>query len=192
MVGAGALAPFLVRAHAAVRPIERVTLWNHRRASAEVLAATLCGSFDVTVADDLEAAVRDADIISCATLSTAPLVQGAWLRAGQHLDLVGGFTLGMREVDDAALQRARLFVDTDDATHEGGDVAIGLRDGVIQPADVVATLHDLCCGVNLGRHGADEVTLFKSIGASIEDLAAAMLVWDRRNGVMSSPLLREA
>jgi ornithine cyclodeaminase len=184
MVGAGALAPFLIRAHAAVRPITKVTLWNHRVAGAEALALTLSGSaFDVTVTTDLEAAVQDADVISCATLSGSPLVRGAWLRPGQHIDLVGAFTLAMRETDGDALRLARVFIDTEDATVEGGDVAIALRDGVIQHSDLQGTLHDLCRQNRPGRTGADEITLFKSTGSAIEDLAAAILAWER----LSSP-----
>ena len=178
VVGAGALAPFLVRAHAAVRPIERVTVWNHRRAGAEALAGRLDGlGFSVVVADDLAPAVAAADVVSCATLSTAPLVLGRWLLPGQHIDLVGAFTFAMREADDEALRRASVFVDTEDAQHEGGDVAIALRDRVLAPADIRGTLHALCSGQAAGRTARSELTLFKSTGAAIEDLAAAMLVW---------------
>ena len=177
IVGAGALAPFLVRAHAAVRPIDEVAIWNHRPAGAETLAAALSGEgFRVGIAESLEQAVGGADVISCATLSTAPLIEGAWLRPGQHLDLVGAFNLDMREADDAALRRARVFVDPDAALTEGGDVALALRDGAIDRAHVVADLGALCRGA-AGRTGPDEITLFKSVGAALEDLAAATLVW---------------
>jgi ornithine cyclodeaminase len=177
MIGAGALAPFLVRAHCAVRPIEKVAIWNHRRAGAERLAAALSREgLNAAVADDPEAATREADVISCATLSTTPLVKGAWLRAGQHVDLVGAFNLQMREADDEALRRARVFVDTEAALHEGGDVAVALASGAIEPSHVVGDLAALCDGAP-GRGDPDEITLFKSAGAAIEDLAAAMLVW---------------
>jgi len=177
MVGAGALAPFLARAHAAVRPIEEVTVWNYRSAGAEKLAAALAGhGWRVHVADDLESAAREADIISCATLSAAPLIAGAWLREGQHLDLVGAFNLEMREADDEALRRARVFVDTDAALAEGGDVALALRSGAIDRAHVLGDLGALCRGM-AGRTGPQQITLFKSVGAALEDLAAAMLVW---------------
>jgi ornithine cyclodeaminase/alanine dehydrogenase-like protein (mu-crystallin family) len=179
LVGAGALAPFLARAHASVRPIDAVTIWNHRPASATRLAQSLGGrGWRIEVADNLESAVRAADVISCATLSTAPLIAGAWLGAGQHVDLVGAFNLTMREADNEALRRARVFVDTEAALSEGGDVALALRDGAIARDEVVADLGALCRGVP-GRGGADEITLFKSVGASLEDLAAAMLVWER-------------
>jgi ornithine cyclodeaminase/alanine dehydrogenase-like protein (mu-crystallin family) len=179
MVGAGALAPFLIRAHRAVRPIAEVAIWNRRRAGAERLATALAGEgLRVAIADDLQAAARQADVISCATLTSAPLIKGAWLKAGQHVDLVGAFSLQMREVDDEALKRARVFVDTEAALHEGGDVAAALMSGAIDKTHVVADLAALCAGAK-GRGGPEEITLFKSVGSAIEDLAAAMLVWKR-------------
>jgi len=184
MVGAGALAPRLVRAHAAVRPISHVTIWNHRRESAERLAVELAdGPWRVEVADDLEEAVNGCDILSCATLSRVALVKGAWLRPGQHVDLVGAFNRRMREADDEVIRRASIFVDTPAAITEGGDVAQAIDDGVISPDDVRADLAGLCLERHEGRDAPDEITLFKSIGASIEDLAAAILVWKRAGGV---------
>ncbi len=112
------------------------------------------------------------------TLSHSALIKGAWLRAGQHLDLVGAFNLQMREVDDEALRRSRVFVDTEAALREGGDVAVALASGAIDRSHVVADLAALCAGAK-GRREADEITLFKSVGAAIEDLAAAMLVWSK-------------
>jgi ornithine cyclodeaminase len=177
MVGAGALAGFLVRAHASVRPIRRVTLWNRSRAGAERLAATLApDGLEVVVTDDLAGAVAEADIVSCATLAREPLVQGAWLKPGAHLDLVGAFNLAMREADDEALHRARVIVDTPAALTEGGDVAVAIKAGTYVPDRVSGTLADLCHGRLAGRTTEAEITLFKSVGAALEDLAAAMLV----------------
>jgi alanine dehydrogenase len=183
MIGAGALAPHLVRAHACVRPIETVTLWNRTRARAERLAADLQDRFAVDIADDLETAVRQADIVSCATLSAEPLVRGAWLKRGAHVDLVGGFTPGMREADDEAVRRTRIYVDTrTGAVKEAGDIVDPIRRGVIKEADIYGDLFDLCRGIEPGRKTAVEITLFKSVGTAIEDLAAAMLVWRRLGG----------
>ncbi|HST95118.1 MAG TPA: ornithine cyclodeaminase family protein, partial [Microvirga sp.] len=110
MVGAGALAPFLIRAHMSQRPIREVALWNHRPEKAEALAAELAREgLPVAAVTDLEAAVRGADLVSCATLSTAPIVKGAWLKEGAHLDLVGAFNLRMREADDEALRRSQVY-----------------------------------------------------------------------------------
>lgn len=183
MVGAGALAPFLIRAHAGQRPLEDVALWNHRPGRAEALAASLrAAGLPVRAAGDLEGEARAADLISCATLSRAPVVLGDWLKPGAHLDLVGAFNLSMREADDQALRRARLHVDTAAALSEGGDVALGLRDGAIDRAAVRGDLFDLCRGRIAGRGGPEEITLFKSVGTAIEDLAAAELVWRRLVG----------
>lgn len=179
--GAGALAPFLIRAHLSVRPITRVLLWNHRPGKAAALAADLQQQgLPVSAVDDLEAAVREADIVSCATLAKAPFLQGVWLKPGTHLDLVGAFNLTMREVNDAALTRASLFIDTSAALSEGGDIAIGIAGGVIKADDVKADLAALCAGQHKGRTSPDEITLFKSVGAALEDLAAAQLVWSRQ------------
>lgn len=179
VVGAGALAPFLARAHASVRPLARIAVWNHRPAGAERVAAELRATgLPAEAVTDLEAAVRDAEVVSCATLSTAPLLRGAWLRPGQHVDLVGAFTFAMREADDDALRRARVFVDTPAARVEGGDVAAAIRDGVLRDREVLADLHALCRGEHPGRGGPDEITLFKSVGTAIEDLTAAVLVWE--------------
>ena len=122
--------------------------------------------------------MRAADVVCCATLSTAPLVRGDWLAPGQHLDLVGAFTMAMREADDDCLRGARVFVDTPAALTEGGDVAVAIRDGALREADVLADLAALCRGEHPGRGGADEITLFKAVGTAVADLAAAVAVWD--------------
>jgi ornithine cyclodeaminase/alanine dehydrogenase-like protein (mu-crystallin family) len=180
MVGSGALAPFLIRAHAALFPLERVSLWNHRRVGAERLQASLAGlPLSVDIIEDLPQRVAQADIVSCATLSRAPLVMGAWLRPGVHVDLVGAFNLAMREVDDEALARARIFVDTEAALREGGDVAAALAAGTLRPNRVIGTLARLCSGAVAGRLSGADITLFKSVGAAIEDLTAAIAVWRR-------------
>lgn len=179
MIGAGALAPHLVRAHACVRPIKHVTLWNRTRAKAVALGFQLAeGGLTVDVTDRLEEAVRKADIVSCATLAGEPLVQGRWLKEGAHVDLVGGFTPRMREADDEAIRRARVFVDTRaGALKEAGDIVDPIKRSVLKEADVQADLFGLCRGTEKGRQSAAEITLFKSVGTAIEDLGAAMLVW---------------
>jgi ornithine cyclodeaminase/alanine dehydrogenase-like protein (mu-crystallin family) len=179
MVGAGALAPFLIRAHASVRPIHEVAIWNRSRARAQALIAVLAPSgIAATIVDDLAAAVARADIVSTATLSAEPLVRGAWLREGTHLDCVGAFKPAMRETDDEAVRRARIFVDTrTGAFAEAGDILQPLQAGVIGKEAVVGELTELCRGTVQGRGSAEEITLFKSVGASIEDLAAAIAVY---------------
>ncbi|MGO9420157.1 ornithine cyclodeaminase family protein [Roseiarcus sp.] len=182
IVGAGALAPFMARAHASVRRYNEVAVWNHRPEGARRLAMSLADAgLNAKPTEDLEAAVSEADVISCATLATEPLIAGQWLRPGQHLDLVGAFNVSMREADDEALRRAHIFIDTDAALTEGGDVAAGILGGVIDRSAVIANLPALCRGAP-GRRTPDEITLFKSVGAAIEDLAAAILVWRKSGG----------
>ena len=182
LLGSGALAPFLARAHASVRPIREIAVWNHRPEGAKALAAKLTAEGFVARAEtEVQAAVEGADVISAATLSTAPILRGAWLKPGQHVDLVGAFNMRMREADDLALQRARVFIDTPSALDEGGDVAQAIASGALAKSAIVADLAALARGAP-GRGADDEITLFKSVGASIEDLTAAQLVWRRVGG----------
>jgi len=188
MVGAGALAPFLVRAHASVRPLRDIAIWNRSPDGAERLAAQLAErGLPARPAASLEQEARAADLISCATLSSEPLILGEWLRPGAHLDLVGGFRPTMREADDEAVRRATLFCDTRaGACQEAGDLTQPLASGLIQEGDIAADLFDLCGSAHPGRRNADEITLFKSVGTALEDLAAAILVW-RQVGDVSPP-----
>ncbi len=181
MVGTGALAPYLVSAHASVRPICNVLIWGRTPDKAVKLAKRLDRTdFRVAATEDLEAAARGADIISCATLSRDPLVRGDWLRPGQHLDLVGAFRPDMRESDDQAIRRARVFVDTrDGATKEAGDILQPIENGIFDPVDVAGDLFDLTRGERAGRRYYDQITLFKSVGTALEDLAAAELAAER-------------
>ncbi len=178
MVGAGALAPFFIRAHRTVRPITRTLLWNKTRGNAEKLATELSSEgLAVEVADDLEAAVREADIISTATLSTAPLVRGAWLKPGAHLDCVGAFSASMRETDDEAVQRARLFADVRASVlKEGGDFVQPMKAGLVPVTKIEADLFDLARGSIAVARMPEDITFYKSTGSAIFDFAAAALV----------------
>lgn len=186
MIGTGAMAPELIRVHARVRPIEEVAIWGRRPEAAASLAAALSASLPralgrpiaIRAAADRRPAVAEADIISCATLSAAPLVEGDWLREGQHLDLVGAYTPRMRESDDRAVRRARVYVDTRaGALKEAGDIVQPLANGTIGESHVIGDLHELSRGQCSGRAPDDvtSITLFKSVGAALEDLAAAEL-----------------
>lgn len=186
MIGAGALAPHLIAAHAATRPIERVTIWNRSRAAAERLRGALLHLFPIVeVSADRETALRSADIVSAATMTREPLVEGRLLRPGCHVDLVGAYAPDMREADDETIRRARVFVDTRAGMRESGDIAEPLRSGLLSEADIAGDLHDLVRTGGPARRTAEEITLFKSVGNAVEDLAAAALVWQRLTGTVS-------
>lgn len=179
MIGAGALARFLVLAHAAARPINEVAVWNRSPSGAERLAAELDRpGLRVRAVTDLPTAVAGADIVSCATLSNDAIVAGGWLKPGTHLDLVGAFKPAMREADDAAVARSRVFVDTPKALEEAGELVQAMAAGVFARDQVAGDLFSLCRGGE-GRRSGDEITLYKSVGTALEDLAAAALVWRR-------------
>jgi ornithine cyclodeaminase len=181
MIGTGALAPHLILAHATTRPIREVLIWGRTPDKAERLARNLdARRLAVSATRDLEGAVRGADIISCATLSRDPLVRGAWLQPGQHVDLVGGFTPEMREADDAAIERARVYVDTyAGALKEAGDIVQPIASGVLDEKVIGGELAELAQGRRSGRSFYNQITLFKSVGTALEDLAAAALVFEQ-------------
>jgi ornithine cyclodeaminase/alanine dehydrogenase-like protein (mu-crystallin family) len=177
MVGAGALAPYLIRAYQAIRPgLRQVQVWNRTQHKAEQVAAAVRGTPACSVAD-LQAAVSEADMICCATSSLEPLVRGEWLRPGTHLDLIGGFTPGMREADDDAVRRSQLFVDSRwFTTDHVGDLTQPIAGGVIQRSHVLADLFELCIGSHPGRTDAAQITLFKCGGGAHLDLMAAQYI----------------
>ena len=180
LVGTGALAPHLLAAHASVRPIHNVLVWGRDPAKASRLAHRLDRrDLRVTSTTDLAGAVRGAHIVTCATLAREPLILGEWLPQGVHLDLVGGFTPEMREADDDCISRARIFVDTrEGATTEAGDITQPLANGRLALDDIAGDLLELCRGTRAGRRFYDQITLFKSVGTALEDLAAAALLLD--------------
>lgn len=180
IVGTGRLAPHMARAHCHERGVTRLRVWGRSGVGAQTLAQMLRDEgLPAQAVDDLERAVREADIVSCATTATAPIVHGAWLRPGCHVDLVGGFRRSMREADDAAVAGARVYVDTfAGALAEAADIVEPMDRGVIARSDVLGELGELVSGAVSGRGTPDEITLFKSVGTSIEDLAAARLLLD--------------
>jgi len=168
MIGAGGLAPYLVRAHRSVRPgIDRVMVWNRTRDKAQALAALLSAEgIEAAAVDDLDAAVAGADIVSSATMASRPLIRGAVLRPGTHVDLVGSFTPEMREADDAVLQRSSLFVDHRQTAGRSGEFIGPLERGVITHDDIRGDLFELCQGRVPGRTSPDEITMMKNGGGS--------------------------
>ncbi|MGR3631777.1 MAG: ornithine cyclodeaminase family protein [Limimaricola soesokkakensis] len=174
IVGAGNVAASLREAYGAAFPQARFTVWNRSREGAERLRAK---HPDIEIAVDLELAVGRADIVTCATMAKTPVVRGDWLRPGTHLDLIGAFTPQMREADDRALQRARIFVDSRATTLDHiGELKIPLKAGAIAREDVVAEFSE----PDLFRRGSDdEITLFKNGGGAHLDLMVARHILDR-------------
>lgn len=184
IVGAGRIAALAAEAFAVVRPIRSVSVWNRDMAKAERLVAELRATgFEAEAAASLERAARRADIITCATPSTAPIIHGGWLQPGTHLDLIGSFTPAMREADDICFVRGQIYVDTRDALAEAGDLTGPIAAGVITAEDVRGSLADLCAGRVAGRASDDDITVFKSVGTALADLAAAALVHAGRGTV---------
>ena len=180
VVGAGRVASLLPSAMAAVRPIEHVLVWNHRSEGARTLARCLCEQgLHAEATDDLRGAVQRADVVSCATLATQPLIRGEWLQPGTHLDLIGSFAPDMREADAQCVARARVFIDQDEALAKAGDLLQAVAEGAFTREAVQGTLEQLCRGERGGRGHAGEITLFKSVGSAWQDLAAAGLVVTR-------------
>lgn len=180
VVGSGRLAGNLARAYAACFALDRVVVWNHRREGAERLVAELLADgVPATMTNDLPAAVRSADIVTAATLASDPVVHGAWLRPGTHLDLVGGFTPMMRETDDDAVRCADVYVDTmDGALAEAGDIVQPVRSGVLDVDDIRGDLFTLCAAPEPPHRAVDAITLFKSVGHALEDLVTAATVYE--------------
>jgi len=177
VVGTGPLALELVEAHTAMRPLRHVLVWGRDFQKARKLAARFHRpKFRIEATADLEGAVRGADIVVCATASHSPLIRGDWLQPGQHLDLLGGVTPEMREVDDECIRRARVFVDSRDRTPaEAGDIAQPVASGVLTADDIAGDLFELGRGERAGRRFYDQITLFKSVGTALADLCAARL-----------------
>ena len=180
VVGAGKLALNVIEAHTAVRPLTSVTIWARRIEQAEKVAkAARTLGCDAQATDDLESATLQADIISCCTLSRAPLVKGAWVKPGTHIDLIGAFKPEMRETDSALIAKASVFADTREGVlSEGGDIVQAIRESAFDASEIKADLFDLARGYHAGRRSDYEITIFKSVGAALEDLAAAILTYE--------------
>jgi ornithine cyclodeaminase len=176
IIGAGAVAASLIEAYSALIPDLAVTIWARRPEAARALAAQYPG---VTVATDLETAVGEAEIISTCTMAREPVLKGAWLQPGQHVDLIGAYTPDMREADDEALRRAAIFVDSRETTLPHiGELKIPLANGVITPEDIQGDFHQLVAGT-AGRRSDDQITLFKNGGGAHLDLMTARVILAR-------------
>lgn len=180
VIGAGRVGSLLPDAYRVVRPIERVTVWDRKAENADAMVQRLRREgMDAEVCTNIAVAAARADIVSCATLATEPIVQGAWLSINSHLDLIGSFTPAMREADDACFGGdVRIYVDTGEALQKSGELLGPMSRGVFKADDVAGTLADLSRGTVQRRGNTGGRTLFKSVGTALEDLAAAVLVFE--------------
>ena len=183
VLGAGHLAPYLAAAHADVRPVRMVTIWARRANQADAAAhrlRKLRPELEVVIEQSIERAVRSADIVTAATRATEPLISGEWLQPGQHLDLVGSYRPDMREIDEVGVARSEIFVDNVSAAlSEAGDIMSALDTSAILPHRILGELADIAAG-SIGRSSEHAITLFKSVGTAVADLAAAIAIWEKR------------
>jgi ornithine cyclodeaminase len=181
MIGTGSLAPHLIRAHCSVRPIKKVYVWGRNFLKAAQIVDSLINlPAKVKAIEYLDEFVAKADIISTATMSSEPLVHGKWVKEGTHVDLVGSYLPTMREADDALMRKASVFVDDLEAAFkESGDLIIPGRKGILRKGQIKGSLYELCRMVKLGRATSKEITVFKSVGLALEDLAGAGLLYEK-------------
>lgn len=178
IIGAGSVGEKLIRAYCSVfASIKRVMIWNRSSAKAEILAHKLSTEdFPVSAISDLENACEQADIISCATMSTTPVLSGDWVQLGTHVDLIGAFKADMREADDALIKKGKLFVDSFETTLDHiGELKIPLDHNVIQRYDILGDLYAMTAG-ECGRANNDDITVFKNGGGAHLDLMTAKCI----------------
>lgn len=181
VIGSGSVAYHLAQAHSSVRNYKHIEVWARNSDKAQALLDSLKqqGFTNVSLANDLQEAIQKADVISSATLSKEPIIKGEWLKPGVHLDLIGSHTPKTREADDEVIRRSTIYADSrEGALHETGELAIPIASGLLDPKDVQADLVELCKANKLARKNEEEITLFKSAGLAIEDLAAALMVYE--------------
>lgn len=179
VVGSGKVAQHLVQAHRVVRNFRKISIWARNPVKMTSLVASLAqAGIRAEAVEDLEAAAREAHVISCATLSATPVIKGEWIKPGTHLDMIGSHKPDTRETDNDAIRKSNIFVDSRmGALHETGELALPVAEGIISEKDVKADLAELIRGIHPGRESEEEITLFKSAGLAVEDLAAALLVY---------------
>ena len=173
MIGTGDLSSELILAHSSVRDIKKVYVWGRSLEKSNKIVEMLKDKFEISAVENIEEVISEVDIISCATLSSEPLVFGKFLKEGQHVDLVGSYKPNMRESDDEAMKKADIYIDTDMALKESGDLQNIIKE------EVKADMYQLCRGECDGRVSDKQITLFKSVGHALEDLVAAKLVKEK-------------
>ncbi len=184
MIGTGALAPDLIRAHLSVRQLEKVLVWGRNREKAQRVVDQLSGLDEISatleVVDTIAEGMAVADIVSCATNSPTPLVLGGQLRPGQHIDLVGAYKPDRRESDNAAILRSKVYLDTlSDGLQGSGDIVQPLKNWIISEDHIQGDLFSICGTAKYTRNNEDEITLFKSVGYALEDLVAAQYYYEK-------------
>jgi ornithine cyclodeaminase len=181
ILGSGVQARSHLDAIPCVRPIKRVRIWSRTPKHARALADEYRSRFaEVTVHDDAESAVRGAAIVCTVTSSNNPVLRGKWLSPGSHVNAVGVSQPRAREIDTEVVTRASLFVDRrESALKEPGDILQPLSAGAITPDHIKAEIGEVVAGTKPGRRSDDEITLFKSLGLAVEDIAAAQFVYTR-------------
>ena len=184
MIGTGNLAPHMIKAHCVVRNYSRILIWGRNEEKAERLALSLnIKDKEILAKNDIKEALNVADVISCATLTQKPLIMGDWIKPGQHLDLVGAFTPDMAEADSKAIAKSKVVVDTyEGALSESGELINALKDGHIKKKHILSDLRELVLEEKDIRTDSNDITLFKSVGTALEDLAAAQLVIEKNLG----------
>lgn len=181
VIGTGALSAELIHAHCAVRPIKEVLVWGRSEDKAQsIIDSVSIAGVTLKTVSSIEVGMKQADIISCATLSPTALVFGKDLRPGQHLDMIGAYKPDMREMDDEVLAKADVYVDNiEGATKETGDLAIPIANGTFKVENIKADLFELAQGKKTVERNNETITCFKSVGHALEDLAAATLAFDK-------------
>lgn len=178
MIGTGALSSELIKAHSCVRDLKEIYIWGRDKNKAQKIADSL-PEYNIQVIENIEDKISNVDIVSCATLSQNPLIFGKYIKEGQHFDLVGAYKPDMREADDEFIKSVDIFIDTDMAKKESGEIKIPLENKIIFEKNFKADLFDLTRGITEGRVNNSQITLFKSVGHGLEDLAAARLVYEK-------------
>ncbi len=186
LMGNGALCPELINAHASVRPIENVKIWGRNIGNVKkVINENNWGNLNVSILKNIEKDIAEADIISCATSSVSPIVFGKHISPGTHIDLVGSYKRDMREADDELIKKASIYIDNNSAKHECGDIFIPLKNKTINEGFIKGSLENLATRKINGRKSREEITVFKSVGFALEDLAAAEYLFHKTEDLLN-------
>jgi ornithine cyclodeaminase len=178
IVGAGGLGPHVAMAHIAARPsITSLRIWNRTAPRAEALAADLrAQGIRAEASQDLDAAVAEADVISCVTMSRKPLVKGALLKPGAHVDLVGAYLPDMREADDDTMRRGTVFTCCDRGRDEVGELTLPVATGALSWDDIRGDAFGIVQGRDTGRSSENEITVYKNIGGAHQDVFTSVIL----------------